>query len=193
MPGRLRLVALVAAATALGALVGGCADSDPPSWLEDLGAPATTTSAPTTTTVAPAGGPTTTAAGGGAATPVTDLVTGDCLTGPPVTGAPATETTDVTVTDCAGGHDGEVIGVVTYTQGPEVAYPGQEQVAAYADEQCPVAFEAYVGVPYGNSSLALLSLWPTEASWSGGDREAVCVAYEPDTQLTGSVQGRGTP
>ena len=128
-----------------------------------------------------------------AAEQVTDLVTGDCLTGPPVTGAPATETTDDTVTDCAGGHDGEVIGVVTYTQGPEVAYPGQEQVAAYADEQCPVAFEAYVGVPYGNSSLALLSLWPTEASWSGGDREAVCVAYEPDTQLTGSVQGRGTP
>ncbi|MBL8778599.1 MAG: septum formation family protein [Acidimicrobiales bacterium] len=179
------LVAGLALGTALAA--GACADTDPPTWLEQLGAPTTTTAAPaaTTTTVA-GGGPATTSA---AATPITDLVAGDCVDGSAFSADSTGEATEAQVVDCAAAHDGEVVGVITYTEGPEVAFPGADQVAAYADEQCAIAFEAYVGVAYGTSPLSMVSLWPTEASWSGGDREAVCVAFDPAAQLTATVAG----
>lgn len=184
----LRLLALGAATVALAAGAGACADADPPGWLEDLGAPTTTTTtaAPTTTTAPPAGtaGTATTVA---AATPVTDLVAGDCVNGSAFSADSTGETTEAQVTDCTASHDGEVVGVITYTEGPEAAYPGEDQVAAYAEQQCAIAFEAYVGVAYGSSPLSMVSLWPTEDSWSSGDREAVCVAFDPAAPLTAPV------
>ena len=180
------LVAGLAVGTMLAA--GACADADPPTWLEELGAPTTTTAAPASTTTTAAGtGPaaTTTAA----ATPITDLLAGDCVDGAAFSADSTGEATEAQVVDCAGPHDGEVVGVITYTQGPDAPFPGADQVAAYADEQCAIAFGVYVGVAYGTSPLSMVSLWPTEASWSGGDREAVCVAFSPDGPLTASVQG----
>jgi len=178
---------LAALALVLAAVVAGCADSDAPDWLTELGAP-TTTAGPATTTTAPTapGGSATTLA---ATTPVTDLVAGDCVDGGSFAAGATGEVTDTQIADCAAEHDGEVVGVVTYTQGPSDPYPGPDQVAAYADEQCAIAFEAYVGVAYGSSPLQMVSLWPTDASWAAGDREAVCVAFSPDGPLTASVQG----
>lgn len=176
-----------------GVALGACADSEPPDFIAELGAPTTVaTAAPTTSTTATtlaAGGSTTTSAT--ASTPVTDLVVGDCVTGAPFAGDPAAEATDAQVVDCAGAHDGEVVGLVTHPQGPSDPYPGQEQVASYAEEQCAIAFEAYVGTPYGESPLSMLSLWPTEDSWARGDRESVCVAFQEGTPLTGSLAGAG--
>lgn len=184
----LALLALTVALTA-----GACADSGPPDWLTELGAPSTTTTAPTastattsTTAATGTGGTATTAT---ATTPVTDLAAGDCVNGSSFTANATGEVTDTQVADCATGHDGEVVGVVTYTQGPTDPYPGVDEVAAYAEAQCAIAFEAYVGTPYGSSPLQMVSLWPTEASWSTGDREAVCVAFQPDAPLTATIQG----
>lgn len=172
-----------------GLTLAACADSEPPDFIAELGAPTTVAAAvPTTSTTATtvaAGGTTTTTPG--ALTPVTDLVVGDCVTGAPFVGDPTGETTDAQRTDCATAHDGEVVGLVTHTEGPAAAYPGQEQVAAYAEEQCAIAFEAYVGTPYGESALSMLSLWPTEDSWARADRESVCVVFQDGTPLTGSV------
>lgn len=183
------LPALVAGVALGAALVAGaCADADPPTWLEELGAPTTTTAAPTTTTTAAAGGTATTAA---AATPITDLLAGDCVDGSAFSADSTGEATEAQVVDCAAPHDGEVVGIITYTEGPEAAFPGADAVAAYADEQCAIAFEAYVGVAYGTSPLSMVSLWPTEASWSGGDREAVCVAFDPAAPLNATVQASG--
>lgn len=185
MRARLALLAL----TATVALVAGaCADSEPPDWLTELGAP-TTTAAPATTSTTAAAGTATTATTGAAATPVTDLVAGDCVSGSSFAAGASGQVTDTQVADCAAPHDGEVVGVVTYPQGPADAYPGEEQVAAEAESQCAAAFETYVGAPYGSSPLQMVSLWPTEASWSSGDREAVCVAFDPSTQLTAPIQG----
>ncbi len=180
------LVAGLALGTALA--TGACADADPPTWLVDLGAPTTTTvaPAPTTTTAAAVDGTATTTAG---ATPITDLLAGDCVDGATFSAEATGQTTEAQVVDCAGLHDGEVVGVITYTQGPEAPFPGADPVATYADEQCAIAFEAYVGVAYGSSPLSMVSLWPTEASWSGGDREAVCVAFDPAAPLTATVAG----
>lgn len=172
-----------------GLALGACADSEPPDFIADLGAPTTVISAAPTTsttdsTVAATGATTTTA---GAVTPVTDLVVGDCVAGAPLVGDPTGEATDVQVADCAGTHDGEVVGLITHTEGAAAPYPGQGKVAAYAEEQCAIAFEAYVGVPYGTGALSMVSLWPTEDSWARGDRESVCVAFQEGTPLTGSV------
>lgn len=182
-------LALSGLALIVATAAGACADADPPGWLEELGAPTTTTTAtPTSTTTAAAGtaGTTTTVA---AATPVTDLVAGDCVNGSAFSAQATGQATEAQVTDCAASHDGEVVGVITYTEGPEAAYPGEDQVAAYAEQQCAIAFEAYVGVAYGTSPLSMVSLWPTEDSWPSGDREAVCVAFDPAAPLTATVAG----
>jgi hypothetical protein len=190
----MRTRTLVAALTLALPLLGlaGCADDAPPGFINELGAPSTTsapttTVPPTTSTTAPAAGATTTTAG--AETAVTDLVAGNCVAGEPFAGQPTGEATDTQLADCNGPHDGEVVGVVTYTQGPAEPYPGQGQVSTYAEEQCAIAFEAYVGVAYGTNALSMVSLWPTEDSWVRGDREAVCVAFQPDAPLNGSIAG----
>lgn len=180
------------ALVALAGTVAGCSDDGPPEWLVRADTTTTTTPATATTALGGAGATTTTiAVPTTEATPLTDLATGDCVTGAPFSGDPADLATDAEVTDCAGTHDGEVVGVITYTEGPDAAYPGEDEVAAFAQDRCGTAFEDYVGVPYGSSSLSMVSLWPTEDSWDGGDREAVCVAFEPDGPLTASVAGRG--
>lgn len=173
--------------------VAGCADDAPPDWLRDQGATTSTpTTPPTTTTVAPTTGSgvstTTTTA---APTAVTDLETGDCVVGAPFSGDRSGEAVDAQLTDCTGSHDGEVVGLVTYTQGPNAAYPGQDRARSFAEEQCALAFTDYVGTAYGTGPLSMLSLWPTEDSWAGGDREAVCVAFDETAPLTGSVAGSG--
>ena len=160
----------------------GCADNEPPEWL--VGTTTTsapTTSAPSTTVTTVPSGPTTTTA-----TPVTELVAGDCVVGEAFGGAQP-EATEGSVVDCATEHDAEVVGLVTYEQGPGEPYPGQEQVAAFAEDNCATTFESYVGTPFGESEYQLLTLWPTEDSWAEGDREAVCLAFSEDGPLTASV------
>lgn len=178
------------------ALVGtGCADNEPPDYLTELGGE-TTTAAPTSTTIpqetsstlAGTIGSTTTTA---LPTPVTDLAVGDCVAGAPFSGDTSAEATEAALADCTAQHDGEVVGLVTYTQGPNADYPGQDQVASFAEGGCATAFEGYVGAAYGSSDLKMLSLWPTEDSWSSGDREAVCVAFQDSAPLTASVAGTG--
>lgn len=183
-------VATVGLALLTVGLAGACADSEPPGWLTELGAPSTTTTAaPATTTTTAADASATTATTAAAATPVTDLVAGDCVSGDSFTAGATGQVTDTQVADCATPHDGEVVGVVTYTQGPTDPYPGEDEVAAYAEAQCATAFQAYTGVAYGSSPLQMVSLWPTESSWSTGDRAAVCVAFDPTAPLTATVAG----
>jgi hypothetical protein len=188
-----RAATIAVLVTVGGVALAGCADDAPPGYIADLGvtttvATPTTSAPPTTITTLPAAGATTTTGG---QTAVTDLVLGDCVVGEPFAGDPTGEATDAQVADCKEPHDGEVVGIVTYTQGPEAAYPGQEVVSTFAEEQCATSFGLYVGADYGDSPLSMLSLWPTEDSWARGDREAVCVAFQPDTPLTGSVAGSG--
>lgn len=166
---------------------GACADADAPDWLTELGSPPTTAGAATDTTATTTPGEASTTLA--PTTPVTDLVAGDCVTGSSFTAGATGQVTDTEVADCTAEHDGEVVGVVTYPQGPAEPYPGPDPVAAYADEQCAIAFGVYVGAPYGSSPLQMVSLWPTDTSWAAGDREAVCVAFSPDGPLTATVQG----
>jgi hypothetical protein len=113
---------------------------------------------------------------------VFDLAVGDCFDDP-VSGG---EISSVTAVDCATPHDNEVYAVYDF-DGTE--YPGSGELTATADEGCESRFEDYVGIAYLDSALFYTHLVPTEESWGTGDREIVCVLYEPNEKLTGSMQG----
>lgn len=58
-----------------------------------------------------------------------------------------------------------------------------------ADEICYVNFESYVGLPIEETYLSYTSLFPTQGSWDGGDREVTCLLHsDDDSLLTGSAR-----
>jgi hypothetical protein len=113
---------------------------------------------------------------------VFDLSVGDCFDDP-VSGS---EVSSVDAVDCAEPHDNEVYALYDY-DGDE--YPGEEAMSAAADEGCEARFEDYVGIGYFESELYYTHLTPTQESWDEGDREVVCVLYEPEAKLEGSMEG----
>jgi hypothetical protein len=90
--------------------------------------------------------------------------------------------------DCAAEHDAEVYALVSLPEGP---WPGEEAVDAAADEACRSEFEAYVGAAYDDSALYFLYYSPTQDGWATGDREVICLVFDPEGPLTGSVRGSG--
>lgn len=67
--------------------------------------------------------------------------------------------------------------------------PDAETMAELADNGCISQWEAFVGAPYDDSDLYLYNLFPSDESWPEGDREVLCLLYEPDVKLTGSMKG----
>jgi hypothetical protein len=113
---------------------------------------------------------------------VFDLSVGDCFDDPAAGG----EISSVDAVDCAEPHDNEVYALYDYDGD---SYPGVDAMGAAADEGCEARFEDYVGIAYLDSELFYTHLTPTQESWDDGDREIVCVLYEPNTKLEGSMEG----
>ncbi|GAA1849702.1 DUF4190 domain-containing protein [Myceligenerans crystallogenes] len=100
-------------------------------------------------------------------------------------GIPTLDT--MTRTGCDGPHRGEVIGAYTF---PDGDYPGQKRVDAAAGKECNKLFESYVGTDFQTSVLDMGYLYPTNASWTLGDRWITCYAMTMDgSPLKKSVQG----
>ena len=119
---------------------------------------------------------------------VNDLARGDCFQAP----AGGDLVTVIDTVDCALPHDLEVFVVdeVFATSGPGSPYPGQEDVADRADEDCKAAFETFVGTPYDDSSLDFFTIYPSEETWDRlDDRTVVCSVGDPDTTTTGTLEG----
>jgi hypothetical protein len=112
---------------------------------------------------------------------VSTLQVGQCLNQPNST----TAIEQVDVVPCEDPHDLEVFALV---QLPDSAYPGDGGLSDVAQPACTERFAAYVGVEPANSALATGFLVPSQEGWDGGDREAVCLLYEPDARLTGSMR-----
>jgi hypothetical protein len=108
---------------------------------------------------------------------VFDLEVGDCFSG-----GENGEVSEVSVVDCDDEHAYEVFALVDHEAGPDDAYPGDEELEEFADDQCTGdEFESYVGISYDVSIYYSTWLTPTERSWDElGDREVVCVLYEPE-------------
>ncbi len=88
---------------------------------------------------------------------------------------------------CNQPHHGEIVGVQVLT---DASFPGEDNAYAMAEEVCLEAFADYVGIEFTESDLDMLYLYPTQASWSIGDRQIACWAENLDgTELTESVAG----
>lgn len=119
-------------------------------------------------------------------TDVFTLRVGDCLND-----ADATEQVDtVPTTPCDEPHDSEVFASVIV---PEDEYPGQGAILELADVECLAEFETFVGGPWDASPYDFSYYFPTEGSWSEGDREILCVIYDPEGPVTGSLAGASAP
>lgn len=110
------------------------------------------------------------------------LQVGDCLDDATETG----EVQTVPTVPCDEPHDSEIYSAHLLGQS---AYPGEEAVIGQAEALCLPAFEQFVGEPYLESRFDFSYYYPTEASWANGDREVLCVIYDPEGPVTGSLAG----
>lgn len=110
------------------------------------------------------------------------LQVGDCLNDATAAG----EVTSVPTVPCDEPHDSEVY--ATFALG-ESDYLGEELVVGKAESLCLPAFEEFVGEPYLESRFDFAYYYPTEASWASGDREVLCVIYDPAGPVSGSLRG----
>jgi hypothetical protein len=123
---------------------------------------------------------------GVAIAPIPKATVGSCVTGSKP-GDPNTIDWTTTV-DCTKEHDGEVVGVVEYTDGSS-GYPGDARLTEFSESACRPPFRDYVGVAFDDSELDMFYFVPAEIGWLKGDRSVVCVAVGSGKRLTGSVRG----
>ena len=113
----------------------------------------------------------------------TEVVVGDCLTGIVVGAAERAEVTSARVVSCDGEHALEVYATFTLDAAeldPDDDphdYPGRARVVRAADEGCAERIEELVEEP---EAYGLIALWPSQASWSAGDRDVACAIFAPD-------------
>jgi hypothetical protein len=100
-----------------------------------------------------------------------------------------TEVTSLPAVPCNEPHDNEVFAVFDIQQS---SFPQGDAMESIAYDTCLDRFESFVGRDYETSALDVLSLYPTEASWTQqGDREVVCAVYDMEAnKLEGSAKGR---
>jgi hypothetical protein len=103
---------------------------------------------------------------------VTDLRVGDCFS---TDGA--TEIADVDAVPCTEPHTFEVFGVHTYEGALPLTDASSEAVFR---DLCEADFEAYVGAPYDTSAIYGSMISPSEETYADGDREYLCILFEPD-------------
>ncbi|MDO5053554.1 MAG: septum formation family protein [Pseudoclavibacter sp.] len=89
--------------------------------------------------------------------------------------------------DCSTLHLYEVFAAL---QVPGDTFPGDAGLRDFADQNCPAEFARYVGVPITSSTFGYAIIFPSEGTWSEGDREVLCSAVSADNQpVAGSVRG----
>jgi hypothetical protein len=116
------------------------------------------------------------------------LVPGECFEAPPA----GDELVTVPRVGCREPHDYEVFATVDHPALPGAAFPGEEDVLAFAYEVCEgSAFRDYVGRSARRSRYAVDVVYPDAGSWRLGERTIVCVLRDTDEEgKTGSAAGR---
>jgi hypothetical protein len=89
------------------------------------------------------------------------------------------------VLDCAEPHTYEVFSSFLLDDG---AFPGDDALQTQALDRCGAVFGDFVGIPYADSALDYSYVSPTEDTWAQGDREILCLIFDPAAaQTTGSL------
>lgn len=114
---------------------------------------------------------------------VFQLRVGDCLNSSDLD---AEEVSTVPVLPCANPHEDEVYYSFNVS-GTE--FPGTDAINVEAETTCLAEFATFVGVDYESSVLGWWPFTPTEGSWGQGDREVLCLIYDPAGDVTGTLAG----
>lgn len=110
---------------------------------------------------------------------------GDCLVSEKL--PDGTEVESVPVVPCSEPHDLEIYAETELAEGD---FPGEEAVAATAEEFCYGEFEPFVGLVYEESAHDFWYFTPLESGWTTmGDRTVQCVLDTQGTDVTTSLQG----
>jgi hypothetical protein len=121
--------------------------------------------------------------GTGEDTDIFAITVGDCLND----GDSSGEVQSAPTVACSDPHDSEAYASVMVADGE---FPGEDAIAAQAENDCYAGFAPFVGTTYEESAYAFTWYYPTELSWADGDREILCMLYDPEFQpITGSLQG----
>lgn len=111
---------------------------------------------------------------------ILDIEGGECFTDPvysPGAGEPV-----VLYVPCAQGADNQVYGFVHADDG---GYD-RARLASFAWDRCGRGHAAY----WPESTLDFYPVLPTAETWADGDRDVMCVVYDPRGRLPGSVLPR---
>jgi hypothetical protein len=115
---------------------------------------------------------------------VDELRPGDCFS----TGDEQTEIADVDGVPCTAAHAYEVFALASYEG--DGTFPADSEDDAIFEQICQPSFEPYVGESYATSAIYGSMITPSADGWADGDREYICVLYEPgNEQLTESLRG----
>jgi len=120
---------------------------------------------------------------------VFSIKVGDCLDEPSENSDGTVST--VPIVPCTDSHVYEAYASIIVDEG-DGSYPGEDTVLGQAESDCTSAFTSFVGVDYNSSSLDFTYYYPTQDTWEGiGDREILCMVYDPAGSVTGTLQGAG--
>ncbi|HET6952015.1 MAG TPA: septum formation family protein [Acidimicrobiales bacterium] len=111
---------------------------------------------------------------------VFSMQVGDCLTDNAIG-----DVSEVPVVPCTEAHTSEVFYSHTIEDGD---FPGSDGLTTIGEQACIPAFEQFVGVPYEASVLDVTTLEPTADSWEQGDRELLCLIYDPAGDTVGTLE-----
>ncbi|MBH0025144.1 septum formation family protein [Salinibacterium sp. SWN248] len=121
--------------------------------------------------------------GAGTTQDIFSLVIGDCEVGNQDGG----EVSSTKTVDCAEPHDAEVYAASYMAEGD---FPGDSAIEDQATADCYAEFGTFIGADYDDSVYDFSWYYPTEGSWSEGDREILCLVYDPSgNQISGSLAG----
>lgn len=100
------------------------------------------------------------------------------------------QVSDVKTVDCATPHAAEVYAVPVVDAADIGGSYSADKVSQWSDRACQAAYEPYIGVAYEKSVYDVYLVYPSETTWSVGDRLIACVALDPNgAQLVGSLKG----
>jgi Septum formation len=92
------------------------------------------------------------------------------------------------IVDCSAPHQQEVYAIAQQPADPGAPYPGDEVLAAFADDSCLAAFTGYTGLDYQSSHYDIANARPDAAAWGRGERRVICALHDADfAELTGSA------
>lgn len=90
------------------------------------------------------------------------------------------------VVPCSEPHEGEVYALFDVSL-DGITYPGEDAIIDEAEQGCDSRLQNYAPSAYRDSGVEIFYLYPSEDTWSFGDREVVCITYYPDGPRTGSI------